>query len=397
MSRRFDPRWFLALPVSWFVVAACSATPPSDDEFEGAGGGATAGGSSGSGAAGAGGSGAPGAGGSGAGVGVQLDGGGGSSSCATSTATATATPAIIQVVLDTSGSMNEQTGTESRWTATRGALTRAMAALPDTSTVGLVEFPDVDAQTIRTTCFSKRAKVPLALLTGQQRSAIDAALVATTPYGGTPTHDAYLFGAQRVLEHPAQGNRVVLLLTDGEPTYLLNCNGRGNAAVDTAPLVEQVKFVADAGIRTYVIGAPGSEPARSTLSRMATAGGTGGVRCNDAGPNYCHFDMTSAPDFAVALAGTLEAISGQALSCEYPIPAPTGGEIDRDKVNVRYTPSSGAPEDFARDGTGSDCTRGWQYSADGKSILLCGDTCERVKKDARGRIEIAFGCATIVS
>jgi hypothetical protein len=53
------------------------------------------------------------------------------------------------------------------------------------------------------------------------------------------------------------------------------------------------------GIKTWVIGAPGSEPARHMLSNLARAGGTARKDCdpgNDADPTSgnCHYDMTES-------------------------------------------------------------------------------------------------------
>lgn len=91
------------------------------------------------------------------------------------------------------------------------------------------------------------------------------------------------------------------------------------------------------------------------------------------------------------------------LSCEYAVPAPAdGGTIDPDKVNVSFTPSTdsgtGTPEEILQDNnegcdSGAD---GWQWDAAKTKILLCGPTCEKVKADEGGQIDIVVGCATKV-
>jgi hypothetical protein len=78
-------------------------------------------------------------------------------------------------------------------------------------------------------------------------------------------------------------------------------------------LAEVAPTALSAGIQTWVIGAPGSELARSTLSNMAVAGGT--RRADDCTPGApqnptvgdCHYDMTIG-DFQSTLATALDHI-----------------------------------------------------------------------------------------
>ncbi len=85
------------------------------------------------------------------------------------------------------------------------------------------------------------------------------------------------------------------------------------------------------------------------------------------------------------------------LECEYGVPLPAdGGTIDPARVNVKFTPGSGTTEDILQDNN-ADCDAGadgWQWNADSTRILLCGDTCERVKADLDGSIALEVGCET---
>ena len=97
-------------------------------------------------------------------------------------------------------------------------------------------------------------------------------------------------------------------------------------------------------IRTFVIGAPGSEEARGLLSQMAFEGGTASSPdCDHSGDRAdegdCHFDMTKTQNFAADLAAALAAISRtKVLSCEYDVPTnPDGGGDDLPKVNTART------------------------------------------------------------
>ncbi len=85
-----------------------------------------------------------------------------------------------------------------------------------------------------------------------------------------------------------------------------------------------------------------------------------------------------------------------AVACEVAVPPPPAGEVfDPGKVNVLYTPSTGGSVPIARDES-KPCAsgaNGWQYSSDGKKILLCGTACSGLKADPGGKISVQFGCA----
>jgi hypothetical protein len=163
-------------------------------------------------------------------------------------------------------------------------------------------------------------------------------------------------------------------------------------------LIDEATLAFESGVRTFVIGSPGSEQTRDVLSRLATEGGTAANDCSDAGPKYCHFDMTTEPDLAAGLRNALEEIATRVRSCEYPIPAPPAGQaLDPDLVNVLYTPNGAEAVTIGRDPSSSACSEGWQYSADGASIVLCGAACELVRADPTGTVEVLFGCETVVS
>jgi len=86
-------------------------------------------------------------------------------------------------------------------------------------------------------------------------------------------------------------------------------------------------------------------------------------------------------------------ISGAALSCDFPIPAPPSGQtIDRDTIVVAFSPGDGSsPQNFTQVASAADCAPGKFYmTAD--EIHLCKDTCDAVGKDKDGKIKVLFGC-----
>lgn len=86
------------------------------------------------------------------------------------------------------------------------------------------------------------------------------------------------------------------------------------------------------------------------------------------------------------------------LPCVYLVPEPPAGmSFDRTRVNVLYTPGSGAVPAYLPSVT--DCSGsgvGWYYDdpVSPTQILLCPTTCATVSADSTGRIDIALGCQT---
>jgi hypothetical protein len=337
-------------------------------------------------------------------------------SCAGWSAAGEPLPSVIMLVVDISGSMNadDPTGSGmSKWEVTEPALRDAIATLPATTAVGILFYPNQTTSESNlardpSECVREDAMIPIAQLGAAgslQRDRIDDSLASTSPINsGTPTHDAYQLALEQLEATTLAGNKYMLLITDGQPTFLQGCIGSGlvTEPVDEQPIVDAIAAANGDGIKTFVIGSPGSEEnqatladARPWLSQAAEAGGTAPAGCSSTGPtNYCHFDMTVEDDFGDGLARALGAIAGQIVSCDYLLPAPPPDQtLDPDRVNVVYTPGVGDPLLVLRS-SAADCTAGWRYSADGTRIVLCSDTCDTALADPDARLELMFGCAT---
>jgi Mg-chelatase subunit ChlD len=336
-------------------------------------------------------------------------------SCATSSMQSELVPANILFVVDRSGSMNcnpppttdsascekmpvrADASLPSKWEVTTNALIAAMKTLPATATVGVSYFSNDDICGVSST-----PSVALSLNTIGQQDALRMSLQGVTPAGGTPlvgaTILAYKHLHQLALSGNIAGNEFVVLLTDGEQSeqcsYASLCTD-AQSCYDVLVSQEVPRaYAPGVGIRTFVIGAPGSEPARTVLSQIAKNGGTSPPGCDPALGN-CHFDMTRETDFGKALSTALRAIVGQALSCELPLPQPAdGGAIQPDLVNVVYSSSKGDPMVVQQD-THAACdggANGWQYSTAMDRIRLCGSICDTVKADQGGRVDVVLGC-----
>jgi hypothetical protein len=113
-----------------------------------------------------------------------------------------------------------------------------------------------------------------------------------------------------------------------------------------------------------------------------------------------------AQDFDAVFADmAMSVVAGAGISCEYDIPMiPGGGTIDPNKVNVNYTPGGGGmPQPVGNvPGGQPECqpaTGGWYYdnAQMPTKIIMCPSTCTALQSDAQGKVEVLFGCETVVA
>lgn len=347
-------------------------------------------------------------------------------------------PASILFLVDRSGSMrcntpqDGQTNQEceamadtkdpsrpTKWDITTDALKSVLARMVGTrASVGVSFFSTDDVCGV-----DSLPVVPIAPITAEQVTALSSALDTRVPGGGTPivggTTLAYAHlheeasrdasGNCAVPPCGAPGNRFVVLITDGadscpnEPTAGV-CGG---VACTDHLLDDTARRGLAVNIRTFVIGAPGSDPARGFLSELAFVGGTarnGGQCAHDrrAAAGDCHFDMTSTTDFAADLATALTAISGAAIGCEFPVPANNG--VATRNVNVQLRSGGNEPECVAfTEGVCEGGAPGWQFGkqADGVTedlsrVVLCGGACDRARNDPGIQVDVVLGCQPLL-
>jgi hypothetical protein len=131
--------------------------------------------------------------------------------------------------------------------------------------------------------------------------------------------------------------------------------------------------LADAGISTFVIGMPGSEPYENLLDAMADAGGT----ARAGAPKYYSVADTAA------LQEALTAIAASvAISCELPLDYEPP---DRDFVNVYFDGKIVAYDPEA----------GWEWTDDGQ-VAIRGAACEQLSAGDVLEVQILAGCKTVV-
>lgn len=313
-------------------------------------------------------------------------------------------PAVLQLVVDTSLSMNDtpggrrQRGAETKWEITRDALKEVVSTLPEELAVGLFFYPNMPTQGSSTprpydACVNTDEGIAVAPLDDQHRARLIDALDDQEPDGWTPTHGAYFHSLETSLlpsEYP--GQKYLLLITDGLPTLTLECEGdigsNSPDPVDAGPIVDEVARARGDGVRTFLIGSPGSEGGREWMSEAAIQGATARAGCQVDGAPYCHMDMTTAPDFGAALRAGLNQVTGE-ISCTYDVPEPPPGQtIDPALVNLIVTSSAGSSQLVLQDSMG-DCAEGWRLM--GNQVVLCDGTCSRVQADGAS-LQLLFGC-----
>lgn len=227
----------------------------------------------------------------------------------------------------------------------------------------------------------------------QQAAALIAAIDDRVPRGGTPMGPAVEGALAHLRAHVAAhpDRQVALVLaTDGLPDGFCS----RNYVQSISDALAGARAVAPA-LPAYVIGvfSPAEvAEAMPGLTRLAMSGGTGA-------PTFVNANADLSQGFQKAL----DQIRGTVLPCEFKIPPPSTGMLDFGKVNVRLLLGAGN-EDIPYVGSADRCDPvrgGWHYDRDPATgppatVKVCEATCRKIKSDNNGRVEVRFGCKTLV-
>jgi hypothetical protein len=214
-------------------------------------------------------------------------------------------------------------------------------------------------------------------------TAIGAPLANHGPRAFTPTGPA-LTGALQyaqswAAQHPTRRTGVVLM-TDGYPT---ECQPQ--TMTDLGMLAATARASISPAL-TYVIGIG----AVSNLTAIAESGGTRRAKL---------IDDTSGNAAQAITAALLDIVRDQMPGCAVTLPPPpVGTALDPGYVNVRFTPTNGAPQMLRHVSSSASCatvSNAWVFdnSAAPKRIIICPSTCNAFDT---GRLDILYGCSTIV-
>jgi hypothetical protein len=345
--------------------------------------------------------------------------------CGESTIVATPREVNILLVIDESGSMTgTPTGFSSdKWTAMKDALGKTLTAVQNDIAFGLELFPyPLDPKKPLSGCTDNCCEMPavpgINIPVGAGATTVPkivAALEATKPGGGTPTaialaraNDYFATGEGKALT----GDRYVLLATDGGPdcNSKLTCATAAEASrcttnidglcpatvtnccdpqfsdatantrcLDDVQTQKEIASLASAGVKTFVVGIPGTEAYRTSLDGFASAGGEE----NKSGATK-YFEV-SASGGTAALKDVLGSITTSLVTtCRLQL---TSKPEDADKLNVlvdgvRIPKNAGG---WRLDDTTSPAT-----------VELLGDTCTKVKSEGAQRVQVLFGCKTVI-
>ena len=299
--------------------------------------------------------------------------------CGSVALVSTVTPGHIVVVFDQSDSMNDKftvadAGSDGgallpKWQAAENSIVAAVEPIKGLLDLGAVFIP--------TGANSACTVAPLG--TSPQISIEPGAMFLTDFQGhfsaagwktilGTPLELGLAAANVALTPAPMPGQSAVVVLTDGAP----NC-GKSTLAQVEPPIVA----MAARGIKTYVIGLPGSASASSLLGGLAQAGGT-----------TQYYSPTDPMDLQNHLAMIASTTVDQCSISLSPPPA------DPSMVHLIVTDAAnpGGVEITESEDGGGD---GWTLSASGTTATLLGTTCTNAESGAYASITFVYGCAML--
>lgn len=299
----------------------------------------------------------------------------GGESCPSNSFTANNLPPDLLIVLDRSGSMNEDPMTgmsmpnspTNKWAQTTTAINQVVGSTQDKVRWGLKLFASAGGGNMSCNV-NAMAEVPPGPMNA---AAIAAAIANTGPGSSTPTRAAETQAAAYLRTVTDVNPKYILLATDGQP----NCRGGNNGSNDDAGAIMAVMDVAMMGLPTFVIGiATTGGTGDATLSSMAVAGGH--PRANGP-PSY--YPVTTAADLSAAL-GVIQGMT--ALPCQFQL---TGVPSNPGGVSVTV---GGQPV----------ATTDWMFGMGNRSIVFpdAGAICSGLKAGTLKDVLINLPCGDIL-
>ena len=302
--------------------------------------------------------------------------------CASSNAGVDALPIYLVFMVDKSGSMGDENGTNvlaTKWNPAVAALKDFFADPTSANIHASLAFFSAP----NNACSAGSYATPTVAMTTLPSTAFAAPLTAQSPGGNTPTLPAMQGAvqyAQTIAAGLTGGEKVaIVLVTDGDPND--NCK-TASTTTNTANAAAAVA----ATIKTYVVGVGNGAV---NLDQIATGGGTA---------PHIQVNTTSAATTSSDLRTAIGKIKKSQLTCDYALPPPPAGKtIDVNAVNVNYT-TGGATKTLPYSAACAD-PGGWHYDSvtTPTKIIMCPSICTTLQGDTvGGKIDIIFGCGTAV-
>ena len=292
--------------------------------------------------------------------------------CGMQTENPTTQPADLLLVLDRSGSMDDDIASNAlcggrgspanctaRWPTLTAAVNQVVGASPAGLQWGLKFFTSPGGGTCTV---NPGVDVPMPATAAQ----IQAAIAGTTPGNATPT-TAAINAAVAYLNTLNDGRpHYILLATDGQP----NCDPGTSGNVTTTSVNNAAAAIAAAAapgsdIKTYVIGIG---PSAGNLDAFAAAGGTG------------KYFPANSPDQLTTALGT---IVGTVASCVFTMAA-----VPPDPGNLGVYLDSGTKVPL-------DQSNGYSLATNNLTVTLNGSYCDGIRAGTYQLIQVFFGCPGI--
>lgn len=360
------------LGICALTFALCACTEDGDGERTGSGLRSSGDGDSGGGSGSGGGDGDSG-GGDGDGVGV-FDGEG----CAKADVNAERIKPIVWFVVDGSGSMRDDLGGVSRWSALRSALMDPDGVVDSLQSVvefGMVLYngPGGSIGGI----FGGGAACPQIIIVPaslDNYGAINAAYPAEQLGGSTPTHYGIEAARMQIMIPPASpdivpGPAYIILATDGAPNDMCeNSSASFASGLDAETyVIDQTGLALSEDIKTFVISLAGGDvDLLGHLTDVTTAGGTGTTP----------FEPATKQD----LVDTLANIVGGAIGCEIVL----DGTVTEGMECLGFVDLNGTR-------LGCDDPDGWRLISE-NTIELTGKACDDLMADDSLLLHADFPC-----
>ena len=332
------------------------------------------------------------------------------SGCATAKAPIERDPIYMLMVLDGSGSMHDDFKWAAIIPALEGFIDNLNARKDVSFGLGLTIFSDSNDPTAGAGPYTK-IDVPIAFVDDTQVAALKARLDAAQPQGQTPTY-AVLSGQYPLLEAytPApplltqRGHKVLVLMTDGVPypdtaTQQPKCIDAAKAEFAKAAPAGPVTTLAVGIGQTLPLDPQVYDPL--FMAQLALAGGAPNQPCDPNETlfesNMCHFQITpisssqSPIELEQEMLIAFDRVRARVTSCELTLDK--SGTVDPSLVNVVFTDDTGTQQVVLE-----DPANGWTYDdpTSPTKVILHGKSCDALKANASGDVEVVLGCKTIV-
>ncbi len=326
----------------------------------------------------------------------------------------------LMFVIDKSGSMDDPIDlsddeSPDKWSGLIDALEAALETVDTDMGFGLIMYPHDVENSIPLEC--SEISVCCAVPEGESAIAVEmtkgndgaravtGALAGVGPGGGTPTAEALKRARDYFVDGDGAklaGEKYVVLATDGGPNCntAISCNAEtcttnisgdcssGNccanapeSCVDDTAVRTQIQALAAAGIKTFVVGIPGTEAYADFLDQFAIDGEAPNP---DGPPDYYAVESSAGVE---GLTQVFRDISTQLVtSCDIPL---VENPEDPDQVNVAIDCNL-IPET-------TDEEPNWEITYDTTPgvLHLLGDTCDRVQNDGAQQVDVVMGCPGI--